>query len=229
MKRPIGILTVGALLGAALPAAFGGWAVIRVHQLPEYLEAGRETRIAFTVLQHGREPLDHLSPQISVQELGRTGVSKQQRVPAVPTHSRGRYVATIMAPDTGAVRIVIDAGWRNTKATLLPIRVIPPGHVSAAITPVERGRALFVAAGCATCHAKGDDREMTGRQAANIGPPLTGRRFPSDNLARKLADPARDRPFAQWGMPDLGLTEQEIAALVTYVNGGSDATAPSAR
>ena len=40
----------------ALPAfafAAGGWAIITVEDLPEYLVADQPTEISFTVLQHG--------------------------------------------------------------------------------------------------------------------------------------------------------------------------------
>jgi cytochrome c553 len=229
MKRAVGVLGVGALLMAATPAAFGGWAVIRVHQLPQYMETGRAVRIAFSVLQHGQEPLDGLSPTVTVQTRGATGKAHRTVVSAVSAGARGRYEAALVAEDTGDVRITIEAGWRDATTALLPLRAVAPGHVPERVASAERGRALFVAAGCVTCHAKRDDHEMGPRHHVDIGPELTARQFPADWLARKLADPARYRAPNQWGMPNLHLTDDEIAALASYVNARSSAGLTSSR
>ena len=49
---------------------------------------------------------------------------------------------------------------------------------------------------------------------------LTGRRFPAEWLATKLADPARFRAGTNGDMtmPDLGLDEPTVSALVSYIN-----------
>jgi mono/diheme cytochrome c family protein len=219
MRRIIGILAIGAVLVAATPAAFGGWAVITVEGLPEYLEAGKPTTLVFMVRQHGQTPLADLSPTVSLQPQGAHLAFGRSSVKAVAAGAPGRYQATVTAPDTGAVRITIDANWHAAEVTLLPIRVVTAGRAPAALAEHERGRDLFVATGCVTCHAKGDDREMLGRHEMDIGPALTGRQFSAEWLAGKLADPARFRakPDA-WGMPDLKLDAREIAAIASYVN-----------
>jgi len=219
MRRPIGILAIGVLLVAATPAAFGGWAVITLERLPAYLEVGTPTTLVFMVRQHGQTPLADLAPTVSLQPRGARLAFGASSVKAVAAGAPGRYSATIIAPDTGEVRITIDANWHAARIALLPIRVALPGRAPAALMEPDRGRELFVAKGCVTCHAKGDDREMLGRHELEIGPPLTGRQFPAEWLAGKLADPARYRPAPDaWGMPDLGLNAQEIAALASYVN-----------
>ena len=89
-----------------------------------------------------------------------------------------------------------------------------------------RGRQLFAAKGCVTCHAKHDAPEFADWQLVAWGPDLTGRSFPADWLAQKLADPAQFRGARTSGpvMPALTLDEREIAALVHFVNGGKMTT-----
>jgi mono/diheme cytochrome c family protein len=219
MRRIIGILAIGALLVAATPAAFGGWAVITIESLPEYLEAGQPTTLTFMVRQHGQTPMADLSPTVSLQPRGAHFAFGRSTVTAMAAGAPGRYQATVTAPDTGAVRLTIDANWHAAEIALLPIPVVAEGRAPAPLAEPDRGRQLFVSKGCVTCHAKGDDREMLARHDLEIGPPLTGRQFPAEWLAGKLADPARYRPTPDaWGMPDLRLSAQEIAALASYVN-----------
>ena len=58
-----------------------------------------------------------------------------------------------------------------------------------------------------------------------IGPDLTGRRYPAEPLAKFLAHPdsiqlTRTTRLGPWKMPNLGLTEREIASLVAMINTG---------
>jgi cytochrome c oxidase subunit 2 len=90
------------------------------------------------------------------------------------------------------------------------------------------GRELFEAAACITCHAIEGYESQSGAQAnVRIGPNLThfasrrlfaGALFENEDaeqLAAWLADPQDVKQGAQ--MPDLGLTEDQIAALVAYL------------
>ena len=45
----------------------------------------------------------------------------------------------------------------DLKVALLPFRVIVPESVPVGLSDAERGRQLFVAKGCSTCHAKLQD------------------------------------------------------------------------
>ena len=78
----------------------------------------------------------------------------------------------------------------------------------------SRGRALFQAKGCVTCHIQ---REFTGpRQGPAEGPDLTTYRNDPAFLRRWLADPAAARPGT--AMPNLNLNSDEIEALVAFLN-----------
>jgi mono/diheme cytochrome c family protein len=220
MRRALIFPSLSLLLIAALPTPFGGWAVITVHDVPEYLDAGRPTTIAFTVRQHGQEPMDGLSPTVTVRQRSDRRVRGAREVAARPAGARGRYEAVLGPADTGSVELTIDANWHTARIALMPIPVVAAGARPRPLPAADFGRQLFVAKGCVSCHAKRDDRVMLARGAPAIGPDLTGRGFAADWLAAKLADPARNRVrFNEYvAMPDLGLNQREIGALVAYLN-----------
>lgn len=220
MRHTLGLFAIGLLLIPATPAAFGGWTVITVQDLPEYLQVGRPTNLAFTIRQHGRTLMNDRSPTVTLKRAGAGWLSRGQTFAAARGQEGGEYVAVITPQDTGAVEITIDADWYTSHVTLLPIRVVARGQALASRAADQRGRDLFVAKGCVTCHVRSDDPQLGDYQSLSVGPELTGRQFPADWLAQKLADPARFRVGTgqQAVMPTLGLAEPEIAALVNYVN-----------
>ena len=220
MRHTLGMCAIALLMVPALPGPFGGWTVITVRQLPEYLEIGTPTQLVFDIRQHGRELMNDRSPTVTLKKAGSGWLSKKQRFSAVRAEAPGRYVATITPEDGGMVEVTIDADWHGSEVTLVPIRVVTRGEKPASLAAHDRGRQLFVAAGCVTCHAKLDDAQLADRKVIPVGPALTGRQFPVEWLAQKLANPAAFRVGAgqESVMPALGLSEGEIAALVSYVN-----------
>jgi cytochrome c oxidase subunit 2 len=95
-----------------------------------------------------------------------------------------------------------------------------PAPTPADGTPVGDGLALFSAKGCAGCHA------IEGVSAGRVGPDLThlqsrttfaGGIFTmnASELAAWLRDPPGEKPGSK--MPNLNLTEDEIAKLVAYL------------
>ena len=220
MRNTLGMCAIALLLLPATPRPFGGWTVITVRDLPEHLEIGTPTKLEFDIRQHGRELMNDRSPTVTLKKAGSGLLSKKQRFSASRAQEPGRYVATITPEDGGMVEIRIDADWYGSDVTLMPMRVVARGEEPASLAAHDRGRQLFVAAGCVTCHAKLDDPELGDRKAIPVGPALTGRQFPVEWLAQKIADPARLRVGTgqESVMPNLGLGEREIAALVSYVN-----------
>jgi cytochrome c oxidase subunit 2 len=119
-----------------------------------------------------------------------------------------------------------------TFATLAPT---PTSGASVASMPtiasapagLERGKALFFVKGCVSCHTK-----VAAGSSANVGPDLTG-------LATRAADRKPGMSAADYvreslkvpsafivsgyssfvGMPDLGLSDDEIAALSAFLLG----------
>ena len=197
--------TKALVLLAGIAAFFGGWAVITVEDLPDYIVARKPVALTFTVRQHGVRPLQALAPTLEARSGG-----LRQSVAAVPGREPGQYIASIAVPQAGTWTFTIHSGFGSSEATLVPLEAVDAGSRSVPVlSQTEQGRRLFVAKGCATCHSAGV-----------VGPDLTGMRLPPDFVKRFLADPAilaaaENRPFR---MPNLNLKAGEIDALVAYLN-----------
>ena len=215
-KRPLTFALLGLMIVPLLAFRFGGWAVVTVDDLPEYLVVGKPVALSFVVRQHGVTPLDGLKPMVSMKS------GNEQTTALLATHGsgRGQYVAMVTPPRTGEWSVKIESGFMNTVRTLLPIKAIAVGSAAPrAIADAERGHQLFVAKDCATCHMRGAD----GEQGTSLGPDLTGRRYPAEYVAKFLADPessplSRNAKPNGVRMPKLDLKEREIASLVAFLN-----------
>ena len=80
-----------------------------------------------------------------------------------------------------------------------------------ALSPAEKGSALFRAKGCVSCHR----HAAVAEGGPSIGPDLTAYEADAVFLRRWLADPAAVRPGTL--MPDLALEEEEIEALIAFL------------
>jgi len=195
------VLVPGLLLPLLMGHA-GGWAVITVDDLPDVVEAGKPVALAYMVRQHGVTPLDRLRGGIDATS-GRDKV----RAPVTETTQRGRYSATLTLPTAGEWTVTIKSGFGDSELTLLPLTVVPSGaDLTRPVADTDRGRRLFVAKGCVTCHVQ-----------IGVGPNLDGKRFDAAYLAGFLANPTPP-PAGKPAMPNLGLQQREISSLVAYLN-----------
>ena len=218
MRTRTGLVLAGAalLMGAATHS--GGWAVLTVHELPTHLVASQPQTITFTVRQHGAELMRGPEAWVTVRTAGR--MSRPQRVDAIPTRNPGEYSATIAPETPGRVTLQLHGNPRMEDVALRPLAVVAAGAPAPAIDAYERGRDLFVAKGCVTCHVKSDDPEMLERRSVAVGPALGGRRFDAAWLTTKISDPAVNRVrYSDYVvMPRLEMTADEVGALVSYLN-----------
>jgi hypothetical protein len=227
MKRLV-LVTLAAIVVAST-AAFaraGGWAVVTVLKIPDAWIAGKPLQLTWQVRRHGTTLVQGLEPRLeawagSRRVTGRTWAFEEQGV-------RG-YRGTIAFPEPGVWQVVIHSGFARSRAELVPWRVVDSvtpvrgtveAHLArngiAPFSEVERGRRMFVALGCVTCHMH---REAgVDGEAATFGPNLSDRRFPPDYLARFLADPSIKPPTNGKRMPSLGLRPKDIAPLVAFIN-----------
>jgi mono/diheme cytochrome c family protein len=190
-----------------LLAAFGGWASISLDDLPDYAVARQPLTFAFTVRQHGFSPLRGLEPRLEAEARG-----VETMAATASGGAAGRYTATLTLAQPGEYTITIHSGFGNSRVTLLPMRVIAVGATPpAAPTAAERGRRLFAAKGCVTCHVHAD---VPGSGTVAVGPDLTGKRLASEYLSQFLANPG----IKTQKMPNLGLSGPEIAALSAFIN-----------
>jgi mono/diheme cytochrome c family protein len=198
-----------ALLVLPLIGVYGGWAAITVEDLPEYGVVRQPLNLTFTVRQHGVSKLSNLEARVEARAGGATAAAV-----AEPGKGAGQYTARLVLPQAGEWTITIHSGFMTSRVTLLPMPVIEPtAQVPAALPAAERGRRLFVAKGCVTCHLHND---VSGSGVVAVGPDLTSRHLAADYLRRFLADPAITGNSNQ--MPNLNLKAPEIAALIAFLN-----------
>lgn len=203
------VLVPGLLLPALMGHA-GGWAVITVDDLPDYVEAGKAVGLSFMVRQHGQTPLRDIQPKIEAV-AGRLTA----RGAVTPDDKPGHYTASLTLPSAGDWSITIRSGFGNSDITLRPLAAVEQGKsLTGSVTDIERGHRLFVAKGCVTCH-----------QQIEVGPRLEGKRFDVTYISGFLAKPPTTPSKGTSPMPNLGLQQREIASLVAYLNSDRQVTA----
>jgi hypothetical protein len=177
----------------------------------------------FTVRQHGTTPMNDLAPVVA---LASAKVATQ--VAATRTSGAGRYAVRFVAPVEGDWTITVKTGFGPSEVTLHPIPAVGdvrlasasgahPHALERAHDPIDRGRRLFVAKGCVTCHVHADAGRPT---LAPLAPDLTHKRFDAAYLRLYLANPAIRPPTRRDGfaMPNLGLKSAEIIPLVAFLD-----------
>ena len=194
----------------------GGWAVVTVKDLPEYVVTGQRYTIEFQVRQHGRTLMNNVQPQLLVATSER---STNAATLAATRSGDGTYTVTFVAPPTDRVYLTVISGWGASNLILYPIRVVAAGAQSVPLNPYDRGQALFVAKGCNACHANSDLADRPDNQSIVVGPGLGGRHLPRDYTIQKMKNPKSQI------MPDLGLSDAEAAAIAAFLSGDRAAAA----
>ena len=92
-------ISLALLLSVVLviPVFAGGWAVITLDEIPTGVVAGEPLTIGFTVLQHGKTPMEGLDPTITATSSN----SESFMVHAKPEGETGHYAATLTFPAEG--------------------------------------------------------------------------------------------------------------------------------
>lgn len=206
------VCSVAVALVSMAATSFGGWAVVTVENPPEYLVAGKPVELVFKVRQHGMEVMTNVRPQVEARGPRGTAVGR-----VVAGQKSGEYVGTFTPTTPGMWQVTIHSGWGKSRNTMLPVPAIAAGSAAPTLPERERGRLLFVAKGCVSCHVR--DGVGVESEAAGAGPELSGRSFPREYLAAFLENPSiKPRTNRNQSMPNLGLRSTEIAALVSYIN-----------
>lgn len=115
-RNALGLALLLSLL-SVLPVFAGGWAVITLDELPSTIMAGEPITIGFTVLQHGRTPMDGLHPIITAN------LAKDQEIVfnAEPEGKIGHYTATLTFPQDGEWSWSIQAFTMNQPMPMLNV------------------------------------------------------------------------------------------------------------
>ena len=216
-KRRVGMAVVtAALLPFTVAFAGGGWWVHTVENLPEYFVVGEPVEMSISLRQHGMT-LTSLGPVMEVHLTGPN--SAAQTLKATPTARPGYYTANVVVSEPGEWSIAVQSGIM--RLNLLPLRAIaaedtPPAR----LTPVERGRHLYAAKGCVTCHGNsvavadptGSFGYVTG---VGVAPELIGTPISREYVEQVLANPERRM------MPNLNLSRDEIGAIAAFLHSDS--------
>lgn len=139
IRIALGLALLLSLLDS-VPAFAGGWAVIVLDELPRNIVAGRPLTIGFTLLQHGRTPLDGLEPKII------TNLYKEQEfvLRAEPDGKPGHYTVTVTFPKEGEWRWFIDAFSMKQLMPMLTVAAPVGGVVSLPATQTVSQPAVAV-------------------------------------------------------------------------------------
>lgn len=227
MGRTSGII-LGAIVVTAASAftSMGGWAVVSVSKIPDAWVTGKPLQLSWHVRQHGVTPLDSLHPTLEARS---GSLTVKGTTWAFNEDGDVGYRGTITFPKAGDWQVTILSGFGRSKAVLVPWRVVDstgPIHGTVAdylkrkgigpLSESERGRRMFAAQGCVTCHthrAVGITGELQ-----SFGPDLSDRTFPASYLAKFLANPAIKPSTDGKRMPNPGLREKDIAPLIAFIN-----------
>ena len=100
------LLAITALLVLPAGALAGGWATVGLSSTPDGLAAGAAWNVELEILQHGRTPLDDVSPSVTIQ-----AGDESRTFAATPTGRPGFYRAAVKFPHAGSWHYVIDDGF----------------------------------------------------------------------------------------------------------------------
>lgn len=136
MRQLIVLSALAVALAGAGTASAGGFATVGVDPLPNGLEAGETWSTEITVLQHGRTPLDGLSPILTIREEG-TGLVREFKASAASR--TGVYEARVVFPEAGRWNVVVDPRWwGEARLTFGPVTIgdSPTGVTNPGAFPV---------------------------------------------------------------------------------------------
>jgi YtkA-like len=124
--RRLLLLVPLALLIAAPSAHAGGWATVGLSSTPACTPPGQPWDVDITILQHGRTPLEGVSPTVHISsgDTARTFVAE-------PTDKPGVYHARVVFPSAGSWRYEVHDGFVSDFAHTFPAVQIGDGCSSA--------------------------------------------------------------------------------------------------
>lgn len=114
----LAVLTAGLALAAS--ASAGGWATVGIDPLPDGTEAGGTWNPDITVRQHGRTPLDGLTPVVTITDAD--GASHD--FVAAPAGEPGVYTADVVFPEAGSWDVVVESGFGDSRLTYGPVSIV---------------------------------------------------------------------------------------------------------
>jgi hypothetical protein len=130
VRRLVMLLVPLALLVAAPPAFAGGWATVGLSSTPAGTPPGEPWNVDITVLQHGRTPLEGVTPTVHISSGDTT-----KNFVAEPTGKPGVYRAQVVFPTAGSWKYEVHDGFVSDFAHTFPAVEIGGGGSPAAPAP----------------------------------------------------------------------------------------------
>ncbi|MBK9715488.1 MAG: hypothetical protein IPO81_30025 [Kouleothrix sp.] len=131
-------LTLAALLALAAPALAGGWAIVTLDTLPREARAGETLHLGFMVRQHGKTPINDVSPYLLATKQGTT---QAVRADARQEGAVGHFVVDVSFPSDGVWEWEIAPepfeGTKMAPLTVLPAAVAQQPAAPAPVAPPE--------------------------------------------------------------------------------------------
>jgi cytochrome c2 len=125
-------------------------------------------------------------------------------------HRKARWAIALVAGLVLGVGSIVSAAQQPEAQPEAKVQAAGPS-----ISQVEVGRRLFIAKGCMVCHSHSETNKIR-EIGVDIGPNLTNITASPEYLRLWLKDPKSAKSTAQ--MPNLGLKEAEIEALIAFIN-----------
>jgi hypothetical protein len=137
MRRALIALEVLAVLALAPAALAGGFATVGLDSTPQGMPPGTPWNVNITVLQHGRTPLEGVTPTVTIRNGDAT-----KTFTAKPTKRVGVYRASVTFPSAGKWEYVVHDGFVMNQAHSFPPVDIGGATTAAASTPADDGSSL---------------------------------------------------------------------------------------
>jgi hypothetical protein len=129
-------IAVALLLLAPALASAGGFATAGLSSTPEGIAPGKPWKVDITVLQHGRTPLDGLTPRVQI-----SSGDAAREFAAKPTGKPGVYRAEVVFPRAGRWDYRVLDGFNDQMPHTFPSVRIGDGAAAPAAPPPARAPA----------------------------------------------------------------------------------------
>jgi mono/diheme cytochrome c family protein len=155
-------------------------------------------------------------------------VKTEPVVPSIPW----LWIVRALAMGGVIVGVALTLRRRNRWAAVLAVSCLVVGGISfikgaavpaveaqngSSISQIELGRQLFLAKGCITCHSNSRATSSSEYWTIEMGAPdLSKFSANPEVIAMRLKDPTSVKSDTK--MPNLGLSEEEVEALVAFLN-----------
>ena len=127
------LLAIAIPFAAPAVAGAGGFATAGLSSTPDDVAAGKPWNVDITILQHGRTPLDGLSPRVQISSGG-----SFEEFGAKPTGEPGVYRATVVFPKPGRWDYVVLDGFNDGMPHTFPeVRIGDGATAPAAPSPAK--------------------------------------------------------------------------------------------